>query len=66
MGVNTIDPATRFSGGASGKSRGSSGRSATVRWPVAATNTPNWAFMTWKRSIQKPSTVTAWAGASSR
>ena len=33
--MNTIDPGTRFSGGAPGKSAGSSGRSATVTYPVA-------------------------------
>ena len=43
--VNTSDPGTRFSGGAPGKSAGSSGRSATVTYPVAPTNAANCAFV---------------------
>src|SRR5262245_317653 len=56
--VNESDPGTRFSGGAPGKSFGSSGRSATVTYSVSATNAANWAFVTWHRSIENPSTPT--------
>ena len=63
--VNTIDPGCRFSGGAPGKAAGSSGRSATVRYPVARTNAAYSRFVTWVRFIRKLSTDTVWAGASS-
>jgi hypothetical protein len=63
--VKTSEPGARFSAGAPGKSLGSSGRSATVTYPVAATNASNCRLVTAWRSIQKPSTETWWTGASS-
>ena len=53
------------SGRASGYRAGSAACSARVTWPVALTNFRNWALVTAVRSIQKPSTTTRWAGASS-
>src|SRR3984957_5371814 len=41
------------------------GCSATVTYPVAATNSANWALVTGCRSIEKASTLTVWIGASS-
>jgi len=45
-------------------SAGSGGISAQVTWPVALTKVRNCAFVTGVGSIQKPSTVTLWTGAS--
>ncbi len=63
--VNTSEPGTRFSAGAPGKSAGSSGRSATVTYPVSATKAAKRRLVTWWRSIQNPSTETTRLGASS-
>ncbi len=65
MRVNTIEPGWRFSAGAPGKSAGSSGRSATVWYPVASTNAAYSALVTWCGAILNPSTVTGCAGDSS-
>jgi hypothetical protein len=65
VGTNTIEPGCRLSAGASGKSAGSGSRSATVTYPVSATNAANSAFVTVVASIEKASTRTRWVGASS-
>ena len=52
-------------GSASGYCAGSSGRSATVTYPVAFTNLRNCATVTGCSSIQKPSTSTRRTGRSS-
>ncbi|CPU64367.1 Uncharacterised protein [Mycobacteroides abscessus] len=63
--MNTRPPGTRSTGSAPGKSAGSSGRSATVTYPVSATNAANCAFVTACRSRRNGSTCRSWAGPSS-
>ena len=55
-GEKTTAPATRFSGGAPGKSSARGVRSATVTYLVASMNFENCALVTSVASIQKPST----------
>ena len=61
----TDDAGTSNSGRAPGYRAGSAGCSATVTYPVLRTNRANSSFVTGCSSIQNPSTVTRWAGASS-
>src|SRR5262245_31564804 len=66
VGVNTVEPATRFSGGAPGNSAAVGVRSAIVTYPVALTNLANSSLVNSVLSIQKPSTYTRWMGDASR
>ena len=61
--VNTSDPGRRFSAGAPGNSAGSSGRSATVTYPVWRRRQRSRRLLTGSASIQKPSTATRRVGA---
>src|ERR1700727_912903 len=65
VGRKTIAPGCNPAGSAPGYSVGSMGCSATVTYPVAVTNSANWALVTRCRSIEKASTLTVWIGASS-
>src|SRR5262249_54620603 len=64
-GVKTAHPGTISSALAPGKSFRFGLRSAMVLYPVAFTNLSNCALVIGVLSIQKPSTVTRWAGAAS-
>ena len=65
MRVNTIEPGWRLAAGAPGKSAGSSGRSATVTYPVAATNAAYSSFVTAYGLIANAGSATSRTGASS-
>jgi hypothetical protein len=65
VAANTRAPGSRSSAAKSGNSAGSSGRSATVTYPVSATNCENCPLVTGCCSIAKGSTYRSWIGPSS-
>src|ERR1041385_377533 len=64
-GEKTTEPGTKSATATSGNFLGSSGRSATVTYPVAFTNRANSSLVTSFLSIQNPLTTTSWAGRAS-